>query len=85
MLPTPSLDTDARQLVVHSMSGFFTKISYESCSFSTSGEAAIASEHYLDITIRIRLPDREDEADEHERTQEELIKHQSQGGQYVLS
>ena len=35
---------------MHSMSCFVSKISYERCACSTSCEAAMASEHDLDIT-----------------------------------
>ena len=34
-------------MVVHSMSGFFSKTSYEHCCFSMGCGAASASEHYL--------------------------------------
>ena len=42
----------AKARVVHSMSCFFSKTSYERCRFSMGGGAAIASEHYLYITTR---------------------------------
>src|SRR4029434_1540865 len=38
------------ETVVHSMSCFFSKTSYERCGFSMGCGAAIASEHYLSLT-----------------------------------
>src|SRR5262245_56827342 len=48
--PAPTPSYPYRHTVVHSMSCFFSKTSYERCGFSMGGGAAIASEHYLYIT-----------------------------------